>query len=68
MTCGFLLIYLTTMIRHIAACHVITSYFRLEQDAEDAGAQPILSKYMENGTQKKVWEHTLDVFDKVLAR
>ena len=44
------------------------NFFRLGENAEDAGAQPALSKYEEDGTQKKVWEHTLEVFDKVLAQ
>jgi len=44
------------------------NFFRLWTNAEDAGAQPTLSKYEEDGTQKKVWEHTLGVFDKVLAQ
>ncbi|KAG0648443.1 Oxidoreductase lepF [Hyphodiscus hymeniophilus] len=35
---------------------------------EEEGPQPDLSKYMEDGTQKKVWEHTLGVFDKILAQ
>lgn len=46
------------------------NFFRLGVwgDAEDADAPPALSQYEEDGTGKKVWEHTLEVFDKVLAQ
>ncbi|KUJ16740.1 uncharacterized protein LY89DRAFT_63501 [Mollisia scopiformis] len=44
------------------------NFFRLDEKAEDAGANSLLEKYEEDGTQKKVWEHTLEVFDKVLAQ
>ena len=50
------------------------NFFRLEEHAEDQGyqlpvrAEAILSKYSEDGTQKKAFEHTLGVFDEVLAQ
>lgn len=52
-----------------------TNFFRIEGNAEDpdemmmykiGGAKAILDKYVGDGTQKKVWEHTMGVFDKVL--
>ncbi|TVY39145.1 Oxidoreductase [Lachnellula subtilissima] len=44
------------------------NFFRLRANAEDAGASSILSTYIEDGTQRKVWEHTMGVYEKVLAQ
>lgn len=44
------------------------NFFRLSENAENAGASSILSKYIEDGTQRRVWEHTMEVYEKVLAQ
>jgi NAD(P)-dependent dehydrogenase (short-subunit alcohol dehydrogenase family) len=44
------------------------NFFRLDPNAKDAGASSTLSKYENDGTQRRVWEHYLEVFDKVLAQ
>lgn len=45
-----------------------TNFFRLWENAEYAGDVEIMSRYEGDGTQVKVWEHTLGVFDEVLGR
>jgi NAD(P)-dependent dehydrogenase (short-subunit alcohol dehydrogenase family) len=51
------------------------NFFRIEGNAENpdemmmykiGGGKAMLDKYVGDGTQKKVWEHTIGVFDKVL--
>jgi len=44
------------------------NFFRLWENGEDLGAQSTLFNYENDGTQKKVWEHTQEVYDKVLAQ
>ncbi|TVY18982.1 Oxidoreductase lepF [Lachnellula arida] len=42
--------------------------FRLLENAENASASSILLKYIEDGTQRKVWEHTMGLYEKVLVQ
>ena len=48
--------------------HSGKNFFRVWQDAEEIGSwgQAILKRYEDEGTRTKLWEHTLDVFEKVL--
>jgi hypothetical protein len=43
------------------------NFFRLDPYGE-VGPSAILSKYEEDGTREKVWEHTLDIFKAVLSK
>ena len=45
-----------------------TNFYRLNEKADDESTLTILSEYAEDGTQKRVWEHTVGVFDQVLAQ
>jgi len=51
------------------------NFYRVEGSAEDpdgmlvySQARAVLKKYLEAGTQKQVWKHTLGVFSKVLTQ
>jgi hypothetical protein len=42
-------------------------FYRLDWNDENAKAVPQLDKYRAEGMPKKVWEHTVGVFDRVLS-
>jgi hypothetical protein len=42
--------------------------YRLDWDGELVKEPPILKQYREEGMAKKVWEHTVGVWDRVLSR
>jgi NAD(P)-dependent dehydrogenase (short-subunit alcohol dehydrogenase family) len=44
------------------------NFFRAWDNAEEVKPLSSLSKYESDGTQKKVWKHTLETFERVLAR
>lgn len=45
------------------------NFFRVNERADDVGKKgaAVLAKYREDGTSEKIWEHTLGVFDRILA-
>ena len=47
-----------------------TNFFRLDDCAEvlEGKEDDVLSRYGEDNTEEKIWEHTLGVFESVLAR
>ena len=42
-------------------------FYRLESNDDSADQIPQLDKYREDGMPKKVWEHTIGVFDRALS-
>ncbi len=42
-------------------------FYAVGWDNEPAGASKLLTQYRENGVDSKIWDHTLQEFDRIAA-
>jgi len=44
------------------------AFYRVDWDGENAPESATLDGYRKEGEEKKIWQHTLDVYDRISAR